>query len=99
VYAIFQDAYRQVSGLARTARGPSLSAFPGKVRILGISEIRGEKVFVLDMIQARRSEWVRRPFFARFDPRATWLSQLRPALGGSFFFDEEIEDVPGVNAA
>jgi len=92
VYEIFRDAYRQVSGLARTVRGPSMSALPGKVRILGVSEIRGEKVFVLDMLQGRRSEWVRRPFYARFDPRATWLDQLRPAFAERFFFQEEAED-------
>ena len=35
-YEIFKKAYSQVSGLARSVRGPSMSAFPGKVRILGI---------------------------------------------------------------
>jgi KamA family protein len=91
-YEIFRDAYRQVSGLARTVRGPSMSALPGKVRILGVSEIRGEKVFVLDLLQGRKREWVRRPFYARFDPRATWLDQLRPAFAERFFFQEGRED-------
>ncbi len=101
VYEIFRNAYRQVSGLARTVRGPSMSAFPGKVRVLGVSEIRGEKVFVLDLIQARNSDWVRRPFYARFDPRAAWLSQLRPAFGERFFFQEQPDpdDLVGVPAA
>ncbi|MGD8360775.1 MAG: lysine 2,3-aminomutase [Gemmatimonadota bacterium] len=99
VYEIFRDAYRQVSGLARTVRGPSMSAFPGKVRILGISEIRGEKVFVLDMLQGRKSEWVRRPFFAKFDPRATWLDQLRPAFRERFFFQAEPGALDGFSAA
>ena len=30
-YGIFREAYRQVSGLCRTVRGPSMSATPGKV--------------------------------------------------------------------
>ncbi|MEM6996833.1 MAG: lysine 2,3-aminomutase, partial [Myxococcota bacterium] len=30
---IFRDAYSTVSGLARTVRGPSMSAFPGKVLV------------------------------------------------------------------
>ena len=34
-YRIFKEAYASVSGLARSVRGPSMSAFPGKVRILG----------------------------------------------------------------
>ena len=30
---IFNTAYRQMSGIARTVRGPSMSALPGKVLI------------------------------------------------------------------
>jgi KamA family protein len=39
-YEIFSEAYRNVSGLARSVRGPSMSAFPGKVRILGVLSLR-----------------------------------------------------------
>ncbi len=39
-YEIFKRAYSQVSGLARSVRGPSMSAFPGKVRILGVVTLR-----------------------------------------------------------
>jgi len=87
-YDIFQRAYRQVSGLARTVRGPSMSAFPGKVAIDGIAEIAGEKVFALQFLQARNPDWVRKPFYAKFDPNATWLDDLVPAFGASRFFFE-----------
>lgn len=93
-HQIFQAAYRQVSGLARTVRGPSMSAFPGKVRVLGISEVAGQKVFVLDLIQGRNPEWVRRPFFAKYDPKAVWFSDLRPAFGERFFFEEAAKAQP-----
>jgi L-lysine 2,3-aminomutase len=87
-YQIFHDAYRQVSGLARTVRGPSMSAFPGKVLVDGVVEINGEKVFALQFLQARNPDWVRRPFYAKFDPAATWLDDLQPAFGAErFFFD------------
>ena len=39
-YQIFKEAYSQVSGLCRSVRGPSMSAFPGKVRILGVVTLR-----------------------------------------------------------
>ena len=87
---IFAQATSQVSGLARTARGPSMSAFPGKVRVLGVSEVQGEKVIVLDLLQGRNPDWVGRPFFARYDATATWLSDLEPAFGEErFFFEDE----------
>ena len=87
-WQIFRDAYQQVSGLARTVRGPSMSAHPGKVRVLGVQTIADQKVFLLEFLQARNPMWVKRPFIARYDPRATWFDQLRPAFGEKkFFFD------------
>ena len=92
-WEIFRDAYQQVSGLSRTVRGPSMSAFPGKVLVDGVADIGGEKVFCLQMLQGRDPSWVRRPFFARFDPDATWLDQLKPAFGESeFFFQRDLQD-------
>jgi KamA family protein len=92
---IFRRAFRQVSGLARTVRGPSMSATPGKVIVLGTQEVRGEKVFILSFLRGRRREWVGRPFFARFDPHATWLDQLKPAFGErQFFFEEHADQEP-----
>ncbi|PLZ01741.1 lysine 2,3-aminomutase [Burkholderia sp. WAC0059] len=89
-YRIFCEAYRTVSGLARTVRGPSMSAFPGKVMIDGIVTVAGEKVFALQFLQARNAAWVRRPFYARFDPQATWFDELTPAFGEkAFFFQQE----------
>ena len=55
---IFRKAYQQVSGLARTVRGPSMSATPGKIQVLGVDEICGEKVMILNMLQARRPDMV-----------------------------------------
>ena len=89
-HQIFQEAYQMVSGLARTVRGPSMSAFPGKVVIDGIVTIGGEKVFALQFLQARNPDWVRRPFYAKFDANATWMDHLKPAFGkDKFFFEEE----------
>ena len=83
-YDIFRDAYKNVSGLARTVRGPSMSATPGKVCVDGITEIAGERVFQLHFIQARDPDLVGRPFFARYDPAAAWLDDLKPAFADAF---------------
>lgn len=67
-----------------------MSAFPGKVVIDGIATIGGEKVFALQFLQARNADWVRKPFYAKFDPQATWMDELKPAFGKEkFFFEEE----------
>jgi L-lysine 2,3-aminomutase len=85
---IFSTAVAEVSGLARTVRGPAMSATPGKVLIDGVSTLEGERVFVLKMVQARDPDWVNRVFFASFDSQAAWLDELRPAFGErQYFFD------------
>jgi hypothetical protein len=74
-----------------TVRGPSMSATPGKIEVLGISEMYGDKVISLRFLQGRNPAWVMRPFFAQYDEEATWLDQLRPAFGATdFFFTEEM---------
>lgn len=88
-WEIYRDAMQQVSGLARTARGPSMSSHPGKVEIQGVTEINGEKVLSLRMIQGRDPDWVQRPFFAKYDEQATWLNHLKPAFGEKRFFYQE----------
>jgi KamA family protein len=95
-HEIFRDAYASVSGLCRTVRGPSMSATPGKVCVDGVVEVAGEKVFALHMIQARNPALVGKPFFARFDPNAIWLSDLEPAFASRFPFDTSPEELPGL---
>ena len=91
---VYRKAFRQVSGLARTVRGPSMSATPGKVLFIGTTYVYNEEVFVLRFIQARNPEWVGKPFFARYDPTATWFTDLKPALGEKeFFFEREIQRI------
>lgn len=89
---IFREAFRHVNGLARTVRGPSMSATPGKVEVTGISEVNGEKVLALRFLQGRNPEWVGKPFFAKYDKEASWLHHLKPAFGQEkFFFEDELE--------
>lgn len=89
---IFTAAYRRVSGLVRTVRGPSMSASPGKILVDGVAEVNGEKVFVLKFLQAREPSWVNRVFFAKYDERATWLRDLVPAFGEPRFFFQDTMD-------
>jgi hypothetical protein len=60
-----------------------------------VAEVAGYKVFVLHMIQARDPGLVGRPFFARFDPSACWLTDLEPVFADTFPFEpDRYEAVP-----
>ena len=88
---IFNHAYSLVSGLARTVRGPSMSATPGKVHVLGTATINDQKVYALRFLQGRNPDWVKNIFFAKYDKDAIWLDDLKPAFGDKFFFTDELE--------
>lgn len=88
-WEIFREAYSSVSGICRTVRGPSMSANPGKIQILGVTEVKGEKVFILRFLQCRNPNLIDIPFFAQYDPEATWFDQLKPAFGEKEFFFEK----------
>lgn len=91
---IFNGAYRQTSGLGRTVRGPSMSALPGKILVDGVLEVAGEKLFALKFLQARDPSWVGRVFLAKYDPEATWVTELEPAFGSSeFFYENELREM------
>jgi L-lysine 2,3-aminomutase len=92
-WEIFREAYQKVSGVCRTVRGPSMSAGPGKIQILGVSEIQNEKVFVLRFIQGRNPDWVAKPFFAKYNENAIWWNDLQPAFNEeNFFFEKELAE-------
>ena len=92
-HQIFKTAIEQVSGLARTVRGPSMSATPGKVQMDGVGQINGQKVMVLRMLQGRDPKWVNQPFFAKYDENAIWLDDLKPAFEEKFFFEDGLEAI------
>ncbi len=89
LHRLFIEAYSSVSGLARTVRGPSMSTYWGKIVVEGICTIAGEKAIALKFLQARNTAWVGQLFFARYDSKATWIDELEPLDGGTFFFQTE----------
>jgi len=87
-WKIYKGAVSKVSGLARTVRGPSMSATSGKIGVVGVSEINNKKVFVLNMLQAKDPNLVDIPFFAEFDEKASWIDELKPAFSDKFIFEK-----------
>jgi len=92
-YEIFNKAYSSVSELARTVRGPSMSATPGKVQVVGTTKFNDQKLLILRFLQGRNPDWVREPFFAKYDENAIWLDDLKPAFEDKFLFEDELNDL------
>ncbi|MEU6406690.1 4Fe-4S cluster-binding domain-containing protein [Streptomyces sp. NPDC046985] len=77
----FRDAYSSLPGLARTVRGPVMSATPGKIVVDGASVVDGQAVLDLRFIQARDPALTGRPFTATGAPSASWAADLTAAPG------------------
>ncbi len=82
-FDIFREAYKGVSGLGRTVRGPVMSTHPGKIQVSDVMELADspnstQKVFSLTMVQARNPDIVGKQFFAKYDPEAVWVDDLTP---------------------
>ncbi len=90
---IFREAYQMVSGLARTVRGPSMSATPGKIQALGTTKVGRVRAIVMRFLQGRNPQWVQRPFLAKYDGGAIWIDGLKPFEGEKFFFEKELEQL------
>ncbi|HEX9845658.1 MAG TPA: hypothetical protein VGA92_04260, partial [Candidatus Nitrosotenuis sp.] len=90
---IFRDAYQKVSGLARTVRGPSMSANPGKIQVLGVVDVGKKKAIALRFLQGRNPKWVQRPFLAKYDEKAIWIDDLEPFSGKKFFYEDELKQI------
>ena len=89
-WEIYTQASLQLSGLAKTVRGPVMSTGPGKIELTGVADVEGQSVFVFRFIQARDPRWVNRPFFGTFKDDATWIDNVSPAFGAAeFFFSED----------
>lgn len=92
-WKIYHEAYISVSGISRTVRGPSMSTFPGKIQIIGPALIHGKKYLSLRFLQGRNPNWVNKPFFAKYNEEAIWLSDLEPAFTKHFFFEKELNQI------
>lgn len=90
---IFNAAYSRLPGTARTVRGPSMSASPGKVCVLGEAWMNEQRCFVLKFLQSRNPKWSERIFLAKYDADAIWFDDLEPAFGEKeFFFNRQYQE-------
>ncbi|TVY83971.1 putative L-lysine 2,3-aminomutase [Lachnellula suecica] len=99
-HEIYTTAKSRLAGTARHARGPSMSAEPGKIAINGVIDIPDKgKYFILEFLQARNPAWIGKPFLAEFSPTATWINELTPAFGAErFFYEDEFDTIKANDA-
>ncbi|WP_019615217.1 hypothetical protein [Psychromonas ossibalaenae] len=75
--AVFQEARKKATSIARAVRGPTFMNNNMRVEILSIEEINNEKFFVLKCLQALDDKHEGKIRLYPFDPEITQIENLR----------------------
>lgn len=89
VWCIFWGVYQWVSGVVWIVCGLLMLVGFGKVYIVGVSEVVGECVFILQFLQGCNLDWVVWLFFVKYDFKVIWLDDFYFVFGKEWFFFEE----------
>jgi len=90
---VFSKIYRSLPSINRPSRYITQTSSAGKISIIGTTEVKGEKVFVLKFNEARNMEWMDEVFLAKYDEQENTVENLEPFEGEKQFFEDELEQI------
>jgi L-lysine 2,3-aminomutase len=90
---VFSKIYRSLPSINRPSRYITQTSSAGKIAIVGTTEVKGEKVFVLKFNEARNMEWMDEVFLAKYDEHENTVENLKPFEGEKHFFEDELEEI------
>lgn len=90
---VFQKVFRSLPSISRPSRYITMTSSAGKTSLLGVTEINGEKVFVLKFNEARNMEWMDTVYFAKYDEEETVIERLKPYDGKPYFYEDELAQI------
>ncbi len=90
---VFSKIYRSLASINRPSRYITQTSSAGKISILGTTEVKGEKAFVLKFNEARNMEWMDRVFLAKYDETENTVENLEPFEGEKHFFEDELKEI------
>ena len=85
-WSTFSDAKRRVGGLARSARGPVMSAVAGKIEVLSAERRADEIRYQLRYVRARNEANVGPIFSAISSGPAYWVTDLQPLTDSDKYY-------------
>lgn len=90
---VFQKVYRSLASINRPSRYITMTSSAGKISLLGVVEIDGEKAFALKVNEGRNMEWMDRVFLAKYDEKETVIANLKPFHADKHFFEDELAEI------
>lgn len=90
---IFGKIYKELASINRPSRYITMTSSAGKISLLGVAEIKGEKVFVLKFNEGRNMDWMDRVYFAKYDEEENTIEKLKPYKAEKHFYEDELIDI------
>jgi L-lysine 2,3-aminomutase len=88
---VFSKIYRSLPSISRPSRYITMTSSAGKISMLGVAEVKGEKVFALKFNESRNMEWMDKVYLAKYDEVENTIANLKPLDTDKHFFEDELE--------
>lgn len=90
---VFSKVYRELASINRPSRYITMTSSAGKISLMGTTEIKGEKLFVLKFNEGRNMEWLDKVYLAKYDEKENTIANLIPYEGEKHFFEDELIEI------
>jgi tRNA(Phe) wybutosine-synthesizing methylase Tyw3 len=90
---VFSKIYRSLPSINRPSRYITQTSSAGKISIIGTTEVKGEKVFVLKFNEARNMKWMDEVILAKYDEKENKIENLKPFEGEKHFYEDELRQI------
>jgi L-lysine 2,3-aminomutase len=90
---VFSQVFRTLPSVNRPSRYITMTSSAGKISLMGTTEIRGEKLFVLKFNEARNMNWIDTVFLARYNEEENTIENLQPYDADKYFYEDELIEI------
>lgn len=90
---IFSKVYKNLASINRPTRYITMTSSGGKISLLGTTEIKGEKLFVLKFNEGRNMDWMDTVYLAKYDEMENTIANLKPYEGSKHFYEDELYEI------
>lgn len=93
IHKVFSKVYRSLASINRPSRYITMTSSAGKISLLGVVEVNGEKAFALKFNEGRNMEWLDKVYLAKYDEKENTIEKLKPFDTDRYFYEDELQQI------
>jgi len=90
---VFSKVYQELASINRPSRYITMTSSAGKISLMGTTEIKGEKLFVLKFNEGRNMNWLNKVYLAKYDENENTIANLKPYPEDKHFYEDELKQI------